>query len=67
MNGRKQVFKTDLSHFFVSYANYSITGLVNGALGTVVGIVYAPGTAPPGLPHNVLVQFDNYLGTFGSH
>ena len=63
MNGRKQVNKTDLSHFLCFYANYSIAGLVNGAIGTVVGIVYAPGTAPPGLPHSVLVQFDNYLGT----
>ena len=63
MNGKKQVNKTDLSLFFCFYANYSIAGLVNGAIGTVVGIIYPPGTAPPGLPHSVLVKFDNYLGT----
>ena len=38
------------------------TGLVNGAMGKVVGIIYAPGNNPPDLPHCVLVKFDSYLG-----
>ena len=39
-----------------------ILGLVNGAQGTVVGIIYAPGKRPPEQPSCVLVQFDKYLG-----
>ena len=37
-------------------------GLVNGARGTVVGIVYREGCQPPNLPDFTLVQFDNYIG-----
>lgn len=37
-------------------------GLVNGARGTVVGIVYREGFQPPSLPDFVLVKFDDYLG-----
>lgn len=35
-------------------------GLVNGSLGTVRYIVYAPDTRPPSLPLYLLVEFDNY-------
>ncbi|XP_026290155.2 ATP-dependent DNA helicase PIF1-like [Frankliniella occidentalis] len=39
------------------------TGLVNGATGTVVDIVYQPGRAQPeDLPAVVMVKFDNYTG-----
>ncbi|XP_026290476.2 ATP-dependent DNA helicase PIF1-like [Frankliniella occidentalis] len=39
------------------------TGLVNGATGTVVDIVYQPGRAQPeDLPTVVMVKFDNYTG-----
>lgn len=38
-------------------------GLVNGALGTVVNIVYEPGRRPPNdTPFCILVQFDTYSG-----
>ena len=37
-------------------------GLVNGARGTVVAVVYAPGTAPPALPVSVVVRFEGYTG-----
>jgi hypothetical protein len=37
-------------------------GLVNGKVGTVLGIVYDVGVKPPSLPLAVLVQFDNYSG-----
>ena len=36
-------------------------GLVNGAVGTVISIVYETG-GPPDLPLAVLVKFDNYTG-----
>ena len=36
--------------------------LNNGSLGTVIDIVYSPGTSPPELPKCVIVQFDKYLG-----
>ena len=38
-------------------------GLTNGALGTVLGVLYDPdGTQPPALPVAVVVQFDVYKG-----
>jgi hypothetical protein len=37
-------------------------GLVNGARGTLVDIVYKPGAAPPALPEFVLVRFDDCTG-----
>jgi hypothetical protein len=38
-------------------------GLVNGAIGVVVDIIYAPGVAPPELPTMVMVGFgDSYTG-----
>ena len=37
-------------------------GLVNGAVGTVVEIIYPPGGRPPDPPHCILVQFDDYSG-----
>jgi hypothetical protein len=37
-------------------------GLVNGALGVVMQIVYAPRTNPPHLPTYVVVAFDKYIG-----
>ena len=37
-------------------------GLVNGAKGTIVRVVYHDGSQPPDLPIFVLVQFDNYIG-----
>ena len=37
-------------------------GLTNGAMGTVVDIVYAQGTAPPALPTAVYVRFEGYTG-----
>ena len=37
-------------------------GLVNGAKGTIIQIVYSADDHPPGLPRFVLVQFDEYLG-----
>ena len=37
-------------------------GLVNGALGVVMKIVYAPGINPPHLPTYVVVEFDKYIG-----
>lgn len=39
------------------------TGLVNGALGTIVDIVYSPGKSPPEVqPMFVCVHFDSYSG-----
>ena len=35
---------------------------MNGAIGTVIDIVYAPGTRPPESPSCILVQFDSYQG-----
>ena len=37
-------------------------GLYNVALGTVRGILYSDGIAPPNLPRCVLVEFDDYQG-----
>jgi hypothetical protein len=37
-------------------------GLVNGSIGYVKSIVYAPHTAPPQLPQVVLVKFPSYTG-----
>ena len=37
-------------------------GLDNGALGTVVSILYETG-GPPDLPLSVIVRFDNYTGS----
>lgn len=37
-------------------------GLVNGAQGTIVAIVYQPERSPPALPDVIFVQFDEYLG-----
>ena len=37
-------------------------GLVNGAMGTVVGICYRNGDSPPNLPIAVTVKFDSYRG-----
>ena len=37
-------------------------GLVNGAMGTVVGICYRNGESPPNLPVAVTVRFDSYRG-----
>ena len=39
-------------------------GLVNGSLGTVRHIVYAPGTRPPSLPLYLLAEFDNNRGPY---
>ncbi len=38
------------------------TGLVNGAMGTVVGICYDNDESPPSLPLVVTVKFDSYVG-----
>lgn len=37
-------------------------GLTNGALGVVIGAVWAPGQSAPQLPAYVLVEFDKYTG-----
>jgi len=37
-------------------------GLVNGAMGTVVDILYELGRTPPSLPTVILVKMDNYTG-----
>lgn len=37
-------------------------GLVNGALGEVVEIIYSPGSKPPDVPMYVVTRFDNYSG-----
>ena len=37
-------------------------GLVNGAMGTVVDVIYKPSTQPGTLPAVVLVKFDHYTG-----
>jgi ATP-dependent DNA helicase PIF1 len=37
-------------------------GLTNGAQGTVIHIIYRPGSKPPSLPAVVLVQVDQYIG-----
>ena len=37
-------------------------GLYNGALGTVLGLVFREGVKPPSLPICMLVQFDEYSG-----
>lgn len=37
-------------------------GLVNGAMGTVINIVYEEEMRPPELPHCILIQFDHYHG-----
>lgn len=37
-------------------------GLVNGAQGTIIAIVYQPGRSPPALPNLVFVKFQDYLG-----
>jgi ATP-dependent exoDNAse (exonuclease V) alpha subunit len=37
-------------------------GLTNGAQGTVIHIIYKPGSQPPSLPAVVLVQVDQYIG-----
>ena len=38
------------------------TGLTNGSQGSVISIIYRPGSAPPNIPDFVLVQFDHYVG-----
>jgi hypothetical protein len=38
------------------------SGLVNGARGKVVAIIYSETKAPPSLPRAVIVQFDHYGG-----
>ena len=37
-------------------------GLVNGALGVIIQIVYTLGFTPHKLPTYVVVEFDNYIG-----
>ena len=37
------------------------SGLVNGALGVVIQIVYRPGSNPLQLPSYVVMEFDNYI------
>lgn len=37
-------------------------GLMNGAIGTIRHVVYAPTTFPPHNPECIIVQFDRYLG-----
>ncbi|KAL5725506.1 hypothetical protein ACHQM5_008644 [Ranunculus cassubicifolius] len=40
------------------------SGLVNGAMGTVVDIVYGPGCKSPiDIPLSVMIKFDNYTGS----
>jgi len=39
-----------------------LCGLVNGSLGTLMDIVYAPRVVPPALPLYVLIKFDGYQG-----
>ncbi|OWA50646.1 putative ATP-dependent DNA helicase PIF1 [Hypsibius exemplaris] len=41
---------------------WTTKGLVNGAVGTVQGIVYEGDSRPPALPVAVIVQFDDYRG-----
>ena len=36
--------------------------MCNGAVGTVLELVYQPGKSPPELPDVVIVQFDSYAG-----
>ena len=38
-------------------------GLVNGSLGTVISICYAPNSKPPEFPSFVVVDFKQYKGT----
>ena len=42
---------------------WTSTGLVNGADGTVVSMLYARNVRPPNLPIAVIVQFPNYSGS----
>ena len=37
-------------------------GITNGALGTLLYVVFAPGIHPPNLPEYVIVQLDKYTG-----
>jgi len=37
-------------------------GLCNGALGTVLSIVYSDGDSPPSFPIAIMIQFDSYTG-----
>ena len=41
---------------------WTAKGLTNGARGTVVEIIYAPGTSPPVLPLVILCHFPHYTG-----
>lgn len=37
-------------------------GLVNGAMGTIIDIIYELGRSPPSLPTVILLKMDNYKG-----
>ena len=39
-------------------------GFLNGTMGTVKNIVYAPNTKSPALPYCMMIKFDNYKGPF---
>lgn len=39
-------------------------GLVNGSLGSITGILYSQNNGPPLLPDCILVQFNNYQGSY---
>ena len=39
-----------------------LEGLVNGAVGTVLGVIYRSEEKPPAVPTAVVVQFDDYRG-----
>ena len=41
---------------------WTAVGLTNGARGTVVDIIYAPGTSPPALPLVILCHFPRHTG-----
>lgn len=41
---------------------WDTAGLVNGAMGNLVGLVYENNVSPPALPIAAIVQFDEYLG-----
>ncbi len=56
------VFLCKGARVMLRYNVWTESGLVNGAMGTVIDIVYHPEATVGQLPIAVLVQFDEYTG-----
>ncbi|XP_057844943.2 uncharacterized protein LOC131054442 [Cryptomeria japonica] len=59
----KQVLLSPGQRIMLTTNIWTQTGLVNGALGKIIEIIYRSDSKPPDIPMYIMVKFDNYSGS----